>query len=68
MASGRSRDLTHAPADPTAAIVGGVKRYVLLAASFVGLVSPFGVVETLPFAGGRAHVIVKGPCRASWND
>jgi len=25
-------------------------------------------VETLPFAGGDPHVILTGPCRASWND
>jgi Tol biopolymer transport system component len=26
-----------------------------------------GVVETVPFAGGKARVIVNGPCYANWN-
>jgi len=32
-----------------------------------GLVSPFGVLETIPFAGGPPKVIVRGPCRGSWS-
>jgi Tol biopolymer transport system component len=27
----------------------------------------YGDVETIPFAGGKPHVIVAGPCGASWN-
>jgi Tol biopolymer transport system component len=26
-----------------------------------------GIIETIPFAGGSPRVIVRGPCRASWN-
>lgn len=32
-----------------------------------GRIGPYGVIETIPFAGGKPHVIVHGPCRASWN-
>lgn len=32
-----------------------------------GTPAPYGYLETIPFAGGRPHVIVRGPCRASWN-
>jgi Tol biopolymer transport system component len=42
-------------------------RTVLAAIGCGGTLSPFGVLETIPFAGGKPHVIVRGPCRASWN-
>jgi hypothetical protein len=41
---------------------------ILAAIGCGGLASPLGRVETLPFAGGDPHVILTGPCRASWND
>jgi hypothetical protein len=31
-----------------------------------GTISPYGTIETIPFAGGRPSVIVRGPCRATW--
>jgi hypothetical protein len=40
---------------------------ILAAIGCGGTISPFGLIETLPFVGGTPHVIVRGPCRASWN-
>jgi Tol biopolymer transport system component len=31
-----------------------------------GTTSPYGMIETIPFTGGRPKVIVRGPCRATW--
>ncbi len=42
-------------------------RAVLAAVGCGGIPSPYGYVETIPFAGGSPHVIVRGPCRASWD-
>ena len=42
-------------------------KTVLAAVGCGGIPSPYGYVETIPFAGGAPHVIVHGPCRASWN-
>ncbi|HEU5405964.1 MAG TPA: hypothetical protein VFU52_07760 [Gaiellaceae bacterium] len=42
-------------------------KTVLAAIGCGGMVGPYGVVETIPFSGGKPHVIVRGPCRASWN-
>jgi dipeptidyl aminopeptidase/acylaminoacyl peptidase len=66
--SGRARDLTGWVGDLFPQGLSRDGKTILAAIGCGGLVSPYGVVETLPFAGGRAHVIVKGPCRASWND
>jgi Tol biopolymer transport system component len=66
--SGRARDLTGWVADLFPQGLSRNGTTILAAIGCGGMVSPFGFVETLPFAGGRAHVIVKGPCRASWND
>ena len=66
--SGRARDLTGWVGDLFPQGLSRNGKTILAAIGCGGLVSPFGVVETLPFTGGRAHVIVKGPCRASWND
>ena len=43
-------------------------KTVLAAIGCGGRISPVGQVETLSFAGGPPHVILDGPCRASWND
>jgi hypothetical protein len=32
------------------------------------MISPFGVLETIPFSGGAPKVIVRGPCRGSWSN
>jgi dipeptidyl aminopeptidase/acylaminoacyl peptidase len=66
--TGRARDLTGWVGDLFPQGLSRNGRTILAAIGCGGTVSPFGVVETLPFAGGRAHVIVKGPCRASWNE
>ncbi len=42
-------------------------RTVLAAVGCGGGDSPYGEVETIPFAGGTPTLIVRGPCRASWN-
>jgi Tol biopolymer transport system component len=40
---------------------------VLAAVGCGGIPSPYGFIETIPFAGGKPTVIARGPCRASWN-
>jgi Tol biopolymer transport system component len=65
--TGRARDLTGWVGDLFPQGLSRSGKTILAAIGCGGTISPFGVVETLPFAGGRAHVIVKGPCRASWN-
>jgi len=42
-------------------------KTVLAAVGCGGVPGSAGYVETIPFAGGKPHVIVRGPCRASWN-
>jgi Tol biopolymer transport system component len=66
--SGRTRDLTGWVGDLFPQGLSRDGRTVLAAIGCGGMISPFGVVETLPFAGGKPQVIVKGPCRASWNE
>ena len=66
--TGRARDLTGWVGDLVPQGLSRNGRTILAAIGCGGTVSPFGFVETLPFAGGRAHVLVRGPCRASWND
>jgi dipeptidyl aminopeptidase/acylaminoacyl peptidase len=66
--TGRARDLTGWVGDLFPQGLSRDGKTVLAAIGCGGLISPSGVVETLPFAGGRAHVLVKGPCRASWNE
>jgi dipeptidyl aminopeptidase/acylaminoacyl peptidase len=66
--TGRARDLTGWVGDLFPQGLSRNGKSILAAIGCGGTISPFGVVETLPFAGGRAHVVVKGPCRASWND
>ena len=66
--TGRARDLTGWVGDLFSQGLSRDGKTILAAIGCGGTISPFGVVETLPFGGGRAHVIVRGPCRASWND
>jgi Tol biopolymer transport system component len=66
--TGRARDLTGWVGDLFPQGLSRNGKTILAAIGCGGTISPFGIVETLPFAGGRAHVIVRGPCRASWND
>jgi Tol biopolymer transport system component len=39
---------------------------VLAAIGCGGMATPYGLIETIPFAGGQPSVIVRGPCRATW--
>jgi Tol biopolymer transport system component len=65
--SGRARDLTGWVGDLFPQGLSRDGRTILAAIGCGGMSSPFGVVEALPFAGGKPRVLVKGPCRASWN-
>jgi Tol biopolymer transport system component len=65
--SGRARALTPWVGDLYAQGLSRDGETILAAIGCGGRLTARGVVETLPFAGGEPHVIVKGPCRASWN-
>jgi dipeptidyl aminopeptidase/acylaminoacyl peptidase len=65
--SGHSRPLTGWVGDLFPQGLSRDGSTVLAAIGCGGLVSPYGTIETLPFAGGKPKVIVTGPCRASWN-
>jgi Tol biopolymer transport system component len=65
--SGRARDLTGWRGDLFPQGLSRDGTTILAAIGCGGTMSPFGVVETLPFRGGEPSVIVRGPCRASWN-
>lgn len=67
VASGEARPLTPWVGDLFPQGLSANGKTVLAAVSCGGTPSPYGYVETIPFAGGRPHVIVRGPCRASWN-
>ncbi len=67
VATGDARPLTPWVGDLFAQGLSTDGRTVLAAIGCGGLGLPYGVVETIPFAGGKPHVIVHGPCRASWN-
>jgi hypothetical protein len=66
-ASGAARPLTPFVGDLYAQGLSRDGRTVLAAIGCGEIVSPYGIVETIPFAGGRPTVIVRGPCRASSN-
>jgi Tol biopolymer transport system component len=65
--SGRSRPLTGWVGDLFPQGLSRDGTTVLAAIGCGGLISPHGIIETLPFAGGEPTVIATGPCRASWN-
>jgi Tol biopolymer transport system component len=67
VATGDARPLTPWVGDLFAQGLSADGSTVLAAIGCGGLGLPWGVVETIPFAGGKPHVIVHGPCRASWN-
>jgi hypothetical protein len=67
VANGKARPLTPWTGDLVPQGLSGNGRTVLAAVGCGGLPSLIGYVETIPFAGGKPHVIVRGPCRASWN-
>jgi hypothetical protein len=66
MGSGRARPLTRWLGDLFPQGLSRDGQTVLASIGCGGTMSPYGVVETLPFAGGPAHLIARGPCRATW--
>jgi hypothetical protein len=67
VATGNARPLTPWVGDLFPQGLSANGKTVLAAVGCGGLPSLVGYVETIPFAGGKPHVIVRGPCRASWN-
>jgi Tol biopolymer transport system component len=65
--SGSAQPLTPWTGDLVPQGLSGDGKTVLAAVGCGGLPGSHGYVETIPFAGGNPHVIVRGPCRASWN-
>jgi hypothetical protein len=65
--SGAVRAITHFVGDLYAQGLSRDGRTVLAAIGCGEMPSPYGVVETIPFAGGPPTVVVRGPCRASSN-
>jgi len=67
VASGTARALTPFVGDLNAQGLSRDGRTVLAAIGCGEILSPYGLVETIPFSGGRPTVIIRGPCRASSN-
>ncbi len=67
VASGSARPLTRFVGDLFAQGLSRDGRTVLAAIGCGGTAGPYGIVETIPFAGGHPTVIARGPCRASSN-
>jgi Tol biopolymer transport system component len=67
VATGAAEDLTGFVGDLFAQGLSRDGTTILAAIGCGGTTSPFGRVETIPFAGGRPTVIARGPCRANWN-
>jgi Tol biopolymer transport system component len=65
--SGTARALTRFVGDLFAQGLSRDGRTVLAAIGCGGAAGPYGLVETIPFAGGQPTVIVRGPCRAGSN-
>lgn len=67
VASGRAHPLTRFVGDLGPDGLSRDGRTVLASIGCGELATLYGVVETIPFAGGRPTVIVHGPCAASSN-
>ncbi len=67
VSTGRARALTPFVGDLGAYGLSRNGRTVLAAIGCGELGTPYGLVETIPFAGGAPTTIVRGPCRASSN-
>jgi dipeptidyl aminopeptidase/acylaminoacyl peptidase len=65
--SGAARALTGFVGDLYAQGLSRDGRTVLAAIGCGEIASPYGIIETIPFAGGAPSVVVRGPCRASSN-
>lgn len=64
--TGDARALTRFVGDLFAQGLSRNGKVVLAAIGCGGTASAYGLIETIPFAGGPPTVIVRGPCRASW--
>jgi hypothetical protein len=67
VSTGRARPLTGFVGDLFAQGLSRDGHTVLAAIGCGGTESPFGIIETISFTGGKPTVIAHGPCRASWN-
>jgi Tol biopolymer transport system component len=67
VSTGKARPLTPWTGDLVPQGLSRSGKTVLAAVGCGGVPGLLGYVETIPFAGGKPHVIVRGPCRASWN-
>jgi Tol biopolymer transport system component len=70
VATGQARDLTGWVGDLFAQGLSRDGTLILAAIGCGGMPGPRGLLETLPFGGGRPTVIAggqEGPCRGSWN-
>jgi Tol biopolymer transport system component len=65
--SGRSRRLTDWVADLFPQGLSRDGSAVLAARGCGGVLSVLGILQTIPFEGGRLRTIVRGPCRGDWN-
>jgi hypothetical protein len=65
--SGTARALTGFVGDLYAQGLSRDGRTVLAAIGCGEIASPYGIVETIPFAGGAPTIVVRGPCRANSN-
>ena len=65
--TGKARPLTPWTGDLVPQGLSSNGKTVLAAVGCGGVPGLIGYVETIPFTGGKPHVIVRGPCRASWN-
>ena len=64
--TGDARALTGFVGDLFAQGLSRNGKTVLAAIGCGGTATPYGLIETIPFAGGQPNVIVRGPCRATW--
>ncbi len=64
--TGAARDLTGWVGDLNAEGLSRDGKTVLASIGCGGGATLYGVVETIPFGGGRPTVIVSGPCAATW--
>jgi len=65
--TGRARNLTGWVRDLSPQGLSRDGSTILARRGCSDLENPRGVLETIPFAGAKPRVIVKGPCYASWN-
>ena len=68
VSSGRTRPLTGWEGDLNGLSISRNGRTVLAATGCGEVFGAPGVVFSKPFAGGRARIIARGPCVATWND